>query len=237
MCICVCVCVCVCDATHETHTHTPRHHSLYEPSILIGSTPLPLPPGPDPGPAPVRAPVHYHPVSGSEGLISSQFHPVGPFISRPWLIHQWPKARQEKPSEEREVDFFFSLPPPFDVWGEKNKIIIKVSRRARERLAGCFSLIPPAPPSMKKYIIKVDPKVSQWSCKIECRLPFFFSPPPLKPLVLAASCHQPPPPIFPSSFQSDRKDTVSDHSRSNTEGLGGGGAWGGWGRDQWYIHT
>ena len=56
---------------------------------------------------------------GVRGLTSSRFHPVGPFISGPKLIHQWLKARQEKPSEERGWIFLF------DVWN--------VLGRARER--------------------------------------------------------------------------------------------------------
>lgn len=93
---------------------------------------------------------------GLRGLISSQFHPVGPFISRPKLIHQRLKARQEKPCEERGWIFLLMS-------GEEKKK--KKSRGEQESGSGVFLIYPP----MKKYIIirnKIDLKVSQWSCNL-----------------------------------------------------------------------
>lgn len=107
--ICVRMCACVCvrvythpyvlfsDATTHLHTHTHTHISPHLPQSM-------------------RFPYWFNPQTqdqlqsvftsiviwpGLWGLISSQFHPVGPFISGPKLIHQRLKARQEKPCEER----------------------------------------------------------------------------------------------------------------------------------------
>ena len=102
MCVCVCVCVhahvCSCDAT--THTHTSPHlpQSMRFPYWFNPQTRDQLQ---------VSVYVHCDPVPGSEGLISSQFHPVGPFISRPGLIHQRAEARQEGPRRGERLNFPF----------------------------------------------------------------------------------------------------------------------------------
>lgn len=119
---CVCVCVhahvCFCDATTDTHTltHTSPHlpQSMWFPYWFNSQTQD-----------------QFHSVfmsiaiwPGLWGLISSQFHPVGPFISRPELIHQRPVARQEKQCEKKVLNFF-------SFWCLKKKK--KNSGRARER--------------------------------------------------------------------------------------------------------
>ena len=104
VCVCVCVCVCVhahvcsCDAT--THTHTSPHlpQSMRFPYWFNPQTRDQLQ---------VSVYVHCDLVPGSEGLISSQFHPVGPFISRPGLIHQRAEARQEGPRRGERLNFPF----------------------------------------------------------------------------------------------------------------------------------
>ena len=102
MCVCVCVCVhahvCSCDAT--THTHTSPHlpQSMRFPYWFNPQTRDQLQ---------VSVYVHCDLVPGSEGLISSQFHPVGPFISRPGLIHQRAEARQEGPRRGERLNFPF----------------------------------------------------------------------------------------------------------------------------------
>ncbi len=159
--VCVCVCVCMrmcvfCDATTHTSPHLPQS---------------------------MRFPYWFNPQTQDQlqsvfmsiviwpelwGLISSQFHPVGPFISRPELIHQRPKARQEKPCEERGWIFLLMSE--------------KVSGRARERQQAVSDF-----PHEKIYHhYKRD-----WSegftvvMQLECRL--LFSP------VLRSSLLHPPP--------------------------------------------
>lgn len=107
VCVCACACVFFCDATTHTSPHLPQ--SMHFPYWFNPQTQDQL--------QSVFTSIVIWP--GFWGLISSQFHPVGPFISRPELIHQRPKARQEKRCEERGWIFLLMSE--------------KVSGRARER--------------------------------------------------------------------------------------------------------